>query len=201
MIPFPPLPYDEDALRPFISEFIVSYHYNKLTREYYDTLNTLIAGTPFDTAPTLEHILNRKTVYATSPAVFINAAMAWNHMFYWQCLSPKTDSNTISDEFLAEINREFGSEDNFKQALFKRANEHFASGWCWVVMKNGKLSIKVLPNAGTPMMFDNEIPIFVIDLWEHAYYPQYAAERAGYLASVWDILNWNFINDNFKKAI
>jgi Fe-Mn family superoxide dismutase len=200
MIQFPELPYAEDALEPHMSKVVISYHYGKHTKKYYDTLNSLIKGTAFDDVDTLEQLVSKKTLQTGDSALFNNAAQAWNHTFFWQCLSPINDAGEVSPDLERELEREFGSFERFKETVTEKATKHFASGWCWVILKNGKIMVKSTPNANTPLTSDGEVPLFTIDLWEHSHYLQYPADRPAYIKAIWSILNWNFINDNFKKA-
>jgi Fe-Mn family superoxide dismutase len=203
MIPIPKLPYAEDALEPHMSKDTVALHYGKHTTKYYETLNTLIKGTSFeDTVDTLEQLVNKKALVSGDTALFNNAAQAWNHTFFWRCLAPTSSAGKMSPDLEKAVIREYGSVDKFKDAVIEKANKHFGSGWCWVIVKNGKITIKTLPNASTPLTSSGEVPLFTIDLWEHAwlYDPQYAANKLAYIKATWNILDWTFINGNYKKA-
>lgn len=199
MIDMPPLPYAENALEPVISTETISYHYSKHTKKYYDTMNTLIKGTTFENYTDLEHMLSKKTLQTGDSALFNNVAQAWNHTFYWNCLAPEEKVGTPSEELVKEIDREFGSMEKFKEQVIEKATKHFASGWCWIIVKNERIMIKTMPNANTPLTTPGETPLFVIDLWEHAHYIDYPADRPKYLKSIWNLLNWNFINDNYEN--
>jgi Fe-Mn family superoxide dismutase len=195
MIAVPDLPYAYDALEPALSKEQVECHYEKHTRKYYDKVNELIKGTIFEDATDINSIVSKKTLTSVNSILFNNMAQAWNHTFFWNSLAPS--SGSPSDELKHLIDIEFGSMTKFKQSFVEKATTHFGSGWCWLINKNGKLLIKTTPNAGTPLTTADERPLFCMDLWEHSYYLQYQADRAGYIKALWEHINWDFINDNY----
>lgn len=185
----PPLPFEPNALEPFISRETLEYHYGKHHRAYVNKLNDAIAGTP------LENLSLEGIIKAETGAIFNNAAQVWNHSFYWNCLSPQ--SSTPAVELLAAINKAFGSLEKF-QALFKSAAlGNFGSGWTWLVRKpDGGLAIENTDDADTPVR-GNDFPLLTCDVWEHAYYIDYRNDRGGYLDNFWKIVNWGFVSRNF----
>lgn len=192
----PELPFKTNALEPHMSKQTVEYHYGKHTRKYFDTANELIRGTTFESATTLAELITNPSQLKMDSVLFNNAAQAWNHLFFWEGLTPK--KTTISDELRAQIIRDFGSVDRFKDDFCDNAIKHFASGWVWVIYKQGKLSIKTTANAGTPLTTKNEIPLLVCDVWEHSYYLDYPADRAGYVKAWWNVIDWEKVSERYK---
>ncbi len=185
----PPLPYAMDALEPHISRETLEYHYGKHHQTYVTNLNNLIAGTEFENM-SLEEIICK----ASGP-IFNNAAQVWNHTFYWNSLSPNGGgpaTGVVGDA----INRDFGSFDSFKEAFTKAAVTLFGSGWAWLVKTpEGKLEIVQTSNAGNPLT-EGKTPILTCDVWEHAYYIDYRNARPKYLEAFWNLVNWDFANQN-----
>jgi Fe-Mn family superoxide dismutase len=186
---FPGLPYASNALEPHISRETIEYHYGKHHKAYYDNLNKLIAGTEFETMP-LEDIIKK-----ASGGIFNNGAQAWNHTFYWSCLSPDgggEPSGAVADA----IARSFGSFAEFKEKFTGAAATLFGSGWAWLV-KNSDDSLAIEPasNAGNPLR-DGKKPLLTIDVWEHAYYIDYRNARAKYIEAFWNLVNWDFVAEN-----
>lgn len=181
----PALPFAPAALAPHISEETLSFHYGKHHQAYVTNLNKLIAGTEFE-AMSLEDI-----VRISSGGIFNNAAQAFNHTFYWNCLSPKGGKPTRS--LLAAIEKEFGSFDAFKEQFTAAAATTFGSGWAWLV-KSGKGSLKIVStsNAGCPLT-SGDTPLLTCDVWEHAYYIDYRNARPKYIEAFWTIVNWEFV--------
>lgn len=187
----PPLPYDMDALEPHISKETLEYHYGKHHNTYVTNLNKQIEGTEYANM-SIEEIIQK-----TTGGMFNNAAQAWNHSFYWQCLAP-TGGGEPQGDLLAAINQEFGSFNEFKEKFTQTAITTFGSGWAWLVQdNNGKLSIVSTSNAGTPMT-DNQTALLTCDVWEHAYYIDYRNARPTYLGAFWNLVNWDFVQQNFK---
>ena len=186
----PSLPYTKDALVPYISAETLDYHHGKHHQTYVTNLNKLIIGTEHENQ-TLTNIIK-----TSSGSIFNNAAQHFNHSFYWQCLYPKSDQQ-IPEGLAATINQAFGTFEAFKTAFTKSALELFGSGWTWLVKNSaGSLAIINTSNANNPLS-NNEIPLLVCDVWEHAYYIDYRNARAKYLENFWHIVNWQFVNKNF----
>jgi Fe-Mn family superoxide dismutase len=188
----PKLPYAMDALAPHISKETLEYHYGKHHAAYVNKLNDGIKGTEYANKSLEEIILN-----ASGP-VFNNAAQAWNHAFYWQCMSPGGEKAT--GEILDVISRKFRSLESFETEFSTTANNHFGSGWTWLVLdNNGKLAITTTHDADTPLRH-GQIPLLTCDVWEHAYYIDYRNARPDYLKAFWHVVNWKFVNEQFKQA-
>jgi Fe-Mn family superoxide dismutase len=184
-----PLPYDLNGLAPHISAETLEYHYGKHHRAYVTNLNTLIAGSEWESLE-LEDIVRR-----SSGAIFNNAAQAWNHSFYWNSMSPR--GGGAPQGLLADlIVRDFGSLDAFKEAFAASGTKQFGSGWTWLVQQpDGKLAIVNTANADTPLTGADR-PLLVADVWEHAYYIDYRNARPAYLQAFWQLVHWEFAADN-----
>lgn len=187
----PGLPYEMNALEPYISRETLEYHYGKHHKAYVDKLNSLIGD--------LERNQSLEEIIKTSKGpIFNNAAQTWNHTFYWNCLTPKkntTPANDLNDA----INQYFGSLEDFKTKFTNAAIGTFGSGWAWLVKnKEGALEITSTSNAGTPMT-EGQTPLLTCDVWEHAYYIDYRNERPKYLNAFWNLVNWDFVRGNFSK--
>lgn len=186
----PPLPYATDALEPKMSQETINYHYGKHAQGYVDKLNTLLADTPYQDMSLEELILN------TSGALFNNAAQVWNHIFFFESLTP--DPSEMPEELRKAIERDFGSVEKFKKDLEAAAVALFGSGWIWLAQdKDGRLHIISEPNAGNPIRAGYR-PLMAIDVWEHAYYIDYRNRRADFVRTVWDLTDWNKVQMRMK---
>ncbi len=185
----PKLPYEKNALEPYISSETLDYHYGKHHQTYVNNLNNLVAGTP-DENKSLEDI-----IIGSEGAIFNNAAQVWNHSFYWECLSPNGGKEP-SGKLLEAINEAFGSFQEFQALFTKTAISTFGSGWSWLVKnKNGKLEITSTSNADTPMKHGQKA-LLTCDVWEHAYYIDYRNARPKYIDGFWNLVNWEFVASN-----
>lgn len=186
MFILPALPYDLNALEPFISARTMDFHYKKHHQTYIDNLNKLITDTRF-ASMSLEEIITETTDEPEYEAIFNNAAQAWNHSFFWNSMSP--DGGKITDSSLEDrIIRDFGSVEQFR-AEFKQASvSQFGSGWVWLIEKaNGKLAVMKTANADTPIARGFK-PLTTCDVWEHAYYLDYQNRRTEFVEMFLDNL-------------
>lgn len=186
----PPLPYQLNALEPYISEQTMSYHYGKHHKAYIDNLNKLIQGTKFANMP-LEEIIVETSGKNEFSGVFNNAAQTWNHTFFWNTMKPNGGGEPTG-ELKKKIDRDFGSYDKFKTEFATAATTQFGSGWAWLAEdKNGKLQIMKTANGDNPIAH-GLIPIIGLDVWEHAYYLDYQNRRTDYINNYLDhLVKWN----------
>jgi Fe-Mn family superoxide dismutase len=188
----PQLPFAQDALAPFISKETIEYHYGKHHQAYVTNLNLLIKGGEYEKLD-LEAIVKK----APAGGVYNNAAQAWNHGFYWNCLKP--DGGGAPAGALARaIDGKWGSFDAFRKAFQVAAVGNFGSGWTWLVKKTDQsVDIINMGAAGTPLTTGDKA-LLCIDVWEHAYYIDYRNQRPKYVETFLDKLaNWRFAEKNF----
>ena len=180
----PPLPYEMDALEPYISKKTLEFHYGKHHQAYVNNLNNLLSGSGFENAG-LEDIIEN-----AEGGLFNNAAQVWNHTFYWNCLKP--NGGGVPSGILADaINEDFGSFEEFKALFSKAAATLFGSGWAWLVVNTeGHLEIIQTSNAGNPLQNDMS-PLLTCDVWEHAYYLDKQNRRPDYIADFWNLVDWD----------
>ena len=188
----PKLPYANDALAQVLGEATLNFHYGKHERSYIDNLNKLIAGTEYENQ-TLEEIIR-----SSEGGIFNNAAQAWNHIFYFFTLSP--DGKVAPEGSLRQaIERDFVSVEAFKEKFEAAGLSLFGSGWIWLVADvSGKLSIVQGKNAETPLTTPGMRPLLCFDVWEHAYYLDYQNRRAEYLHRMWEIIDWDVVEQRFE---
>lgn len=186
-----PLPYEKNALEPYISAETMSFHYDKHLQAYFDKLNLLIQNTEFE-GKDLEFIVKNSTWW-----IFNNAWQVWNHEFFWKCMTP--NRKEISWKILEVINRDFWDFSNFKEKFIESGLNNFGSGWTWLVSdENGKLEILNYSNAWNPLETGKKILLWV-DVWEHSYYIDTRNDRKAYLNNFFEVINWDFVNENLEK--
>lgn len=186
------LPFNLQALEPYISKETLQYHHGKHHATYVNNLNNLIENTKYE-AMSLEEIIK-----TSKGGIFNNAAQVYNHNVYFQGMCSK--NTEPSEELRKKIEEEFGSMDAFKQAFLNAAVTLFGSGWVWLsVTPLGSLIIEQMSNANNPLLGKNT-PLMTCDVWEHAYYIGYRNARATYLENWWELINWNFVSANYKNV-
>jgi Fe-Mn family superoxide dismutase len=190
----PKLPYENDALEPFISEKTIEYHYGKHHQAYVNNVNSLIVGTKFENA-TLEEIIQN-----AEGGIFNNGAQVWNHTFYFMQFNPD-GCKEPKDELKAAIEAKFGSVEGFAEDFTKAAATLFGSGWAWLVKnKNGELEIVQTSNAGNPLR-EGKQPLLTCDVWEHAYYIDKKNLRPKYIEDFWKIVDWKVVSERFGESL
>jgi len=189
----PELPYNITDLEPYISRQTIEYHYGKHHKAYINNLNQLIQGTEFQDLSLGEVVMQSKD------GIFNNAAQVWNHNLYWKCLHP--DGGSLNPGLLKDaIKHRFGSFEKFKNEFTTSAITNFGSGWTWLTKDSfGHLEIINTKNADTPMV-NGLTALLTMDVWEHAYYVDYRNARPDYINSLWEIINWDFVENNFKNG-
>ncbi len=189
---FPELPYAVTALEPYISSETLNFHYGKHFASYVNNLNNLIAGTKY------EEMSLKDIILSSEGGIFNNAAQAENHDFYFKGLTP-ADKSKMSEALKKVLEENFGSVDAFKEQMTKVAATQFGSGWAWLVAdKDGKLKVVSTGNAGNPMT-EGLRPLLTIDVWEHAYYIDYRNARPTYLEKIWNIINWDVVEERLNN--
>lgn len=186
------LPYEANALEPVISQKTIEFHHGKHLQVYVNNLNNLIAGTKYENM-SLEDI-----VKDSEGGIFNNAGQILNHNMYFQQFSP--DANGRPDEILLEaIQAEWQTFENFQKEFNAAAASLFGSGWVWLAAdKDKKLSIQKESNAGNPLTKGLQ-PILCFDVWEHAYYLDYQNRRADHISALWNIIDWNVIEERYRS--
>jgi len=190
----PELPYPKDALAPHVSAETLEFHWGKHHRAYVTKTNGFIEEKPDLQGASLVDVI-KSAKQAGDNKLFNNSAQLWNHSFFWQCLSPEKQQ---PGGRLAElVNDAFGGTEQMLQKLGDEAVNHFSNGWAWLVLDRDQLKITSLHDADTPLVHDGMVPLFTLDVWEHAYYIDYRNERPKFVTSVLsNIVNWDFVAQN-----
>jgi Fe-Mn family superoxide dismutase len=183
------LPYNADALAPVISAETIGFHYGKHLQAYVNNLNNLLPGSGFE-GLSLEEIVTK-----SEGGIFNNAGQILNHNLYFTQFKAPVKDNVPTGKIVDAINAQFGSLEAFKAEFEKKGATLFGSGWVWLSSdKDGKLVITQETNAGNPLTKGLN-PLLTFDVWEHAYYIDFQNRRPDYLTSLWQIINWNEINN------
>jgi Fe-Mn family superoxide dismutase len=198
-IELPPLPYPANALEPHISRRTLEVHHDGHHKKYVDTVNQMIAGTA-NADKSLEEIVRVAAAgKARTKKLFNNAAQAWNHNFFWRCMTPG-GGGAAAGALEDQIERDFGSHDSFRGLFVKTAGAQFGSGWAWLIAKGGKLEVVSTANAEIPMG-PGVVPLITCDVWEHAYYLDYQNKRDRFVEVFMDHLaDWRFAGERFERV-
>lgn len=188
-----PLPYAADALAPQISAETLEFHHGKHHQGYIDKVNELAGQTSMGGRGLVELIGT-----AGPGALFNNACQVWNHNFFWLCLAPT--ATPPGGELAKLIAAGFGSVEALLKQFSDHAVAHFGSGWAWLVLEHGAIKVTTYHDGDTPAAHPGVIPLFTLDLWEHAYYIDYRDARPRYVDAVLGAhVNWDFVAQNLDR--
>ena len=196
----PQLPYAYDALEPHIDKQTMEIHHTKHHQAYTTNLNNAIQGTDLENK-SIEEIL--QSISSAPAAVRNNGGGYYNHNLFWEVLAPNGGGEP-SGAVGEAITSSFGSYEKFKEEFTKAATTRFGSGWAWLCkMEGGALQICSTANQDNPLMDVSEcqgFPILGLDVWEHAYYLKYQNRRPEYIASFFNLINWEEVNRRFAAG-
>ncbi len=192
----PDLPYSHDALAPVMSKETLEYHHDKHHKAYVDNANKILAGTPLENK-SLEEIVVAS--HGSNPGLFNNAAQHYNHLHFWKWMKPK-GGGSIPGRLEKKIIEDLGSIEKMREEFTNAGVTQFGSGWCWLAVKDGKITVMKTPNGENPLIHKAK-PILGCDVWEHSYYIDYRNRRPDYLKAFLDsLVNWEYVDELFSKA-
>jgi len=199
-----PLPYSYSALEPSIDAQTMEIHYTKHAATYAKNLSDAVVAEKVDISKvTLEDLLASISKY--SPKMRNNAGGHYNHSLFWELMTSPGKTTAPSSALMTAVQRDFGSIDGMKTKFSDAAKNRFGSGWAWVIVKSdGKLDVISTANQDNSLMDISEtkgIPLFGLDVWEHAYYLKYQNKRPDYITAWWSVVNWDYINNRYGKLI
>lgn len=197
---FPELPYAYDALEPYIDAKTMEVHYSKHHRTYFDKFCAAIKESELEQQSLRRIFAN---ISSLAPAVRNNGGGYYNHVLYWNCMTPN-GGGVPSGELGRAIEETFGSFAEFQQQFSDAAINTFGSGFAWLIVKDNQLVITSTSNQDNPLMDVAAIqgePILALDVWEHAYYISYQNRRPDYINAWWNVVNWEAVAENYHQAL
>merc|ERR1711936_1265131 len=189
--------YDYNALEPVISAEIMQLHHSKHHQTYVNNYN--VAEEKLAEAVSKG---DASTVIGLQGALKFNGGGHINHSIFWQNLCPTSDSGEPSPELMAAIERDFGSLDSLKEKLSASTVAVQGSGWGWLGFNKAanKLQIAACANQDPLEATTGLVPLFGIDVWEHAYYLQYKNVRPDYVKAIHKLTNWKDVSARYQAA-
>jgi len=197
----PPLPYDYNALEPYIDTQTMQLHHDKHHQAYITNVNNALQGhDQFDSVSVDDLLRNINQVpESIRTAVRNNAGGHANHTMFWNIMKPNGGGQPTGDLANA-IQQAFGSFDAFKTAFNDAGTKRFGSGWVWLALdSSGKLQVISTANQDSPLI-DGLYPVMGNDVWEHAYYLKYQNRRPEYLNAWWNVVNWDEIARRYQQG-
>ncbi|GJM01670.1 MAG: superoxide dismutase [Rhodomicrobium sp.] len=193
----PELPYAYDALAPIMSAETLEFHHDKHHQAYVTNGNNLLEQSDLK-GKSLEDVV--KQSHGSNAGLFNNAAQHYNHVHFWQWMKPNGGGDKLPGSLETKINEDLGGFASFKDQFTKAGAGQFGSGWCWLVLNNGKLEVTKTPNGENPLIH-NQVPLLGCDVWEHSYYIDYRNARPKYLEAFVDsLINWEYVEKLYNEA-
>lgn len=193
----PDLPYDYDALAPYMSRETLEFHHDKHHNAYVTKGNEL-AETAGMADLSLEEIVKKS--HGTNAGLFNNAGQHYNHIHFWKWMKKGGGGTSLPGALQSAIDSDLGGYDKFRADFINAGMTQFGSGWAWLAVKDGKLEIMKTPNGENPLVM-GAAPILGCDVWEHSYYIDYRNARPKYLeAFVDNMINWDYVLEMYEAA-
>ncbi len=190
------LPYSYDALAPYMSAETFEYHHDKHHQAYVTNGNKLLEGSGLE-GKSLEEIV--KGSFGNNAGLFNNAAQHYNHLHFWNWMKPNGGGN-IPGALERKIISDLGSVEKFRTDFINAGMTQFGSGWAWLTLSEGKLSVTKTANGENPLVHGG-VPLLGVDVWEHSYYIDYRNARPKYLEAFFDdMINWEYVEQLFETA-
>ncbi len=208
----PPLPYAPSALEPHIDAKTMEIHHGKHHNAYVTNGNKALEGTKFADMDPVAIIKALADVPDDKRGpVRNNVGGHVNHSMFWELMAApgqgagKGGGGEPTGPLKAAIDKSFGDFAHFKEEFAKACAGRFGSGWAWLVLNSGSVSICSTPNQDNPLMGKaiagcEGTPILGCDVWEHAYYLNYQNRRPDYVTAWWNVVNWAKVAENYTKA-
>ena len=203
----PKLPYAPNALEPHIDAKTMEIHHGKHHQAYITNANNLLKDHPALAALEVNALIAdlAKVPEAIRGGLRNNAGGHSNHSFFWTIMGPGK-GGAPKGRLAAAIDTELGGFAKFKEDFAKAGATRFGSGWAWLVVNGGKLSIGSTANQDSPLMGKAVAgiegkPVIGLDVWEHAYYLNYQNRRPDYIAAFWNVVDWDAAEANYVAAL
>jgi Fe-Mn family superoxide dismutase len=196
----PALPYAFDALEPYIDARTMEIHHDKHHQGYVNKLNAALEKHPELQEKSLEELVRNPASLPedVQTAIRNNGGGHYNHSIFWTVMSPNGGGEPTG-ALAQAIKDAFGDFTTFKDKFSQAAATRFGSGWAWLGLKDGKLTVISLPNQDAPLM-EGLTPILGLDVWEHAYYLKYQNRRPEYISNWWNVVNWDEVARRYEEA-
>lgn len=197
----PALPYDYNALEPYIDEATMKIHHDKHHVAYTTNFNKALENHPQLAKKSAEEILGdlNSVPEDIRAAVKNHGGGHVHHSLFWEIMAPADKAGRPEGELLQALNDTFGSLEKFKEELSQAAMTVFGSGWAWLSVADGQLIIEKTSNQDSPYSLGHT-PLLGIDVWEHSYYLKYQNRRAEFVENFFSIINWAKVAAKYQAS-
>jgi Fe-Mn family superoxide dismutase len=191
----PDLDYDYNALAPHIAPEIMELHHSKHHATYVAGANTAA-----EKLSEISKAGDLATINKIEKDLAFNLGGHINHSVFWKNMSPDGGGEATGD--LADaLGETFGGFEQFKKAFNANALGVQGSGWGVLAYDTFGSRLNLL------QIFDHQgnspagqVPILLLDMWEHAFYLQYKNVKPDFVNAWWNVINWDDANERLAKA-
>lgn len=192
-----PLPYEYDALEPYLDKETMMIHHDKHHQAYHDKFMKAVSGTELEGKDVKEILSDLDSVPSEIKQAVINHGGGYyHHSFFWSVLKKDVP---FEGEVAEAIKEKWGSLDAFKEEFTKAAATVFGSGWVWLVLDGEELAIVKSSNQDSPVS-EGKTLLLGLDVWEHSYYIRFQNRRAEYIDAFWNVVNWEQVNKYYSES-
>lgn len=194
------LEYLYQDLEPYIDTHTMGLHYNKHAKKYLDNLNKLLLDNNYDFSISLVKLAQNMDLFSwnNKEDILFNLGGVVNHNLYFHCMNKmKVESMGLLKK---DLIKKYGSIEKFIEEFINIAMKLKGSGYTFLELNHNGLEIKNYANQDSPL-FSGNIPLFTIDLWEHAYYINYNNDKKRYLENFFEIADFSIANNLYEKII
>ncbi len=194
------LSYLYQDLEPFIDTKTMALHYQKHAKNYLKQLNLLLVKNNYDFKYNINELIFHIDDFSIEKEnILFNLGGVLNHNLLWKCMNSRNEKP--SGLLKMYIDKKYGNFENFWNEFKISALKLKGSGYTFLVLKdNNDLEIINTPNQYTPLI-DYFIPLFTIDLWEHAYYLNYQNEKERYIDNFKQIADFQYASKLYEKLV
>lgn len=198
MYQLPSLPYLYQDLEPFIDTHTMGLHYHKHEQAYLNNLNNLLKKNNYDYKYDLNELIYHIEEFPLEDRenILFNLGGVLNHNIYWKSMN--NNGTLPSGKLKEQIHKQYGNYDEFWKEIKESALKLKGSGYTFLVMSNNELEIINFFNQDSPLLY-GYIPLFNIDLWEHAYYINYENDRSKYIDNFKEIADFSYASEIYNK--
>lgn len=191
------LPYAHDALEPHIDARTMELHHGAHHRAYVNGLNTAL-----DKLAEAREKNDFSLVKHWSREVSFHGGGHYLHTLFWTVMSPNGGGEPRNTALKAQIDRSFGSYNGFLRHFLAASNAVEGGGWgvlAWEPV--GKRLIIHQVEKQQDMSTWSNIPLLMVDVWEHAYYLKYQNRRGAYTEAFMNVVNWDEVARRLDLAM
>jgi len=191
------LPYAPDALEPHIDAQTMQLHHGRHHQGYVNGINNAL-----DKLAEARESGDYSLVKHWSREISFHGGGHYLHTLFWMVMSPNGGGEPTNQTLRQHIDRSFGSFEKFRAHFLAASNAVEGSGWgvlAWEPVGQ-RLIIHQVERQSDLSTWSN-IPLLMVDVWEHAYYLRYQNRRGEYTQAFMNVVDWDEVARRLDAAL